>query len=310
MRNVELGTTGLQVSNVAQGLMRIDDKTDYQIRDLYKTARDCGINFFDHADIYGPTVHFCEARFGDALNLSSSEREQIYIQSKAGIVKDGPYFDFSADHIVGAVEGSLKALKTDYLDVLLLHRPDSLVEPEGVAEAFNKLEQSGKVRHFGVSNESPMYIELLKTAVTQPLVANQLQLSVTHAPIIAQGTAVNMVDEDQAIMRDGEVLSYSRIHRMTIQAWSPFQAGFFNGPFIGNPEYAELNEVLDELATKYDATPEGIAVSWITSHPAKMQVVLGTTNPERVRAAAGGSDIQLTRPEWYRLFRAAGHLVP
>lgn len=310
MRKVELGNSGVQVSNVSQGLMRIDNKTDQQIRDLYRTAREAGIDFFDHADIYGGVIHDCETRFGGALNLSSSEREEIYIQSKCGIVKDGPYFDFSHDHIIEAVNGSLAALKTDYLDVLLLHRPDSLVQPEEVARAFDELEQSGKVRHFGVSNETPMYIELLKTAVNQPLVANQLQLSVTHSPIIAQGLAVNMVDEDQAIMRDGEVLSYSRIHKMTIQAWSPFQAGFFNGPFIGNPNYKELNDVLDELAARYSVTPEGIAISWITTHPANMQVVLGTTTPERVTAAAAGSDIVLTKPEWYRVFKAADHLIP
>lgn len=310
MRTIELGSTGLQVPNVVLGLMRIADKTDEEIRTLYQTARDVGIDFFDHADIYGAEMHQCERRFAEALKLAPSEREQIVIQSKCGIVKDGPYFDFSYDHIMKSVESSLAALETSYLDVLLLHRPDTLVEPEEVARTFDELHAAGKVRYFGVSNEEPGQIDLLKTAVSQPLVANQLQLSITHAPMIAQGLAMNMVGVPQSVMLDAQVLTYSRINRMTIQAWSPFQSGFFSGPFIGNPEFPELNEVLDRLAKKYEVTNSAIATSWITTHPANMQVVLGTTTPQRVIDSAAGSDIKLTHAEWYELFRAAGYLVP
>jgi len=245
------------------------------------------------------------------MQLSRSARAAITLQTKAGIVKDGPYFDFSYEHLISSAEESLRALRTDYLDVLLLHRPDALVEPEEVARAFDELEAAGKVRAFGVSNHTPRQIDLLRTAVRQPLVANQLQLSITHAPIVAQGVASNMQGTDQSLTLDGGgVLDYCRVNRITVQAWSPFQAGFFTGVFIGSPEYTELNAVIDRLAKAYDVPPIAIATAWITRHPAHMQVVLGTTNPGRVTAAALGSDIPLTRPEWYELFRAAGHRVP
>ncbi|MFJ4225640.1 aldo/keto reductase family oxidoreductase [Microbacterium sp. NPDC089695] len=296
---------------VVAGMMRIDDKDDAQIRELYEAARTAGIDFFDHADIYGGSMHFCEDRFAAALDLAPSERDEIVLQTKCGIVPAQGMFDFSYDHIMRQVEGSLAALRTDRIDVLLLHRPDALVEPEEVARAFDELEASGKVRAFGVSNHTPRQIDLLRTAVRQPLVANQLQLSITHAPIIAQPVAANMVAEDQSIVRDGGgIVEYCRINGITVQAWSPFQGGFFTGVFLGNPEYAELNAVIDRLAASYGVEPIAIATAWITRHPAHMQVVLGTTTPERVRDAAAGADIDLTRAEWYELFRAAGHLVP
>jgi predicted oxidoreductase len=290
--------------------MRIQDKSDEEVRTLVSTARDAGITFLDHADVYGSSLHGCEQRFAEALKLSSSEREQFVIQSKAGIVREGPYFDFSYEHIVESVNGSLEALGTDYLDILLLHRPDALVEPEEVARAFNELSAAGKVRAFGVSNQTPRQIDLLRKHVTQPIVANQLQLSITHAPMIAQGVAANMQGLDQSIVRDDGIVDYCRLNDITIQAWSPFQAGFFDGPFLGSARHPELNAVVDRLAEKYGVPAEAIAVAWITRHPAQMQVVLGTTTPERVSAAALGSDLPLTRAEWYELFRAAGYTLP
>ncbi|WP_341974024.1 aldo/keto reductase [Microbacterium sp. LWO13-1.2] len=309
MKTVPFGSTTAPA--VIAGMMRITDKTDAQIRELYDTARAAGIDFFDHADIYGGSMHACEARFGDALQLSTAERAEIVLQTKCGIVPAQGMFDFSYEHIVTQVEGSLRALRTDFIDVLLLHRPDALVEPDEVARAFDELEAAGKVRAFGVSNHTPRQIDLLRTAVRQPLVANQLQLSITHAPIIAQPVAANMAAEEQSVGRDGGgIVDYCRINGITIQAWSPFQGGFFTGVFLGNPEYAELNAVIDRLAASYSVTPIAIATAWIIRHPANMQVVLGTTTPERVRDAAAGADIALTRPEWYELFRAAGHLLP
>ncbi|GAA0304343.1 aldo/keto reductase [Kineococcus aurantiacus] len=312
MRTVPLGTTGLQVPNVVLGLMRIAEMDDEAIRTLVATGREVGITMVDHADVYGGAPHRCEERFAQAVKLSSSEREQTVIQTKCGIVpgEDGAYFDFSYEHIISSVTGSLRALDTDYLDVLLLHRPDALVEPEGVAKAFDELHEAGKVRAFGVSNHTPGQLELLRKHVRQPLVANQLQLSITHAPLVAQGVAANMQGLDQSISRDYGTLDYCRLHDITVQAWSPFQAGFFDGVFLDNPKYPELNAVLDRLAAQYDVPTIAIATAWITRHPANMQVVLGTTNPDRVRAAAQGSDVPLTRAEWYELFRAAGYQVP
>jgi predicted oxidoreductase len=303
--------TEIVAPNVALGLMRIGEMSDEAIRALVGTAMDAGITFFDHAAVYGEEFHGCERRFGEAMNLTPSQRGGLILQTKCGIVKDdGPYFDYSYDHIIESVEGSLAALRTDYIDILLLHRPDALVEPEEVARAFESLHAAGKVRAFGVSNHTPGQIELLKRHVMQPLVANQLQLSITHANLIAQGTAANMDGLDQSISRDNGILDYCRLHDITVQAWSPFQAGFFNGPFLGNASYPELNAVIDRLALKYDVPPIAIAVAWITRHPANMQVVIGTTSLERVAGSALGSDVPLTRPEWYDLFRAAGHTIP
>ncbi|MFT3760956.1 aldo/keto reductase [Thauera sp.] len=316
MKTVPLGTTNRQVPNIIAGMMRIASLTDEQIRTLYATAREAGINFFDHADLYGFNhpgggTHLCERRFGEALKLSSSEREQIILQTKSGIVDKPWHYDQSYEHIVGAAERSLKALGTDYIDVLLLHRPDALVEPEEVARAFDHLESSGKVRMFGVSNHTPRQIDLLKTAVKQPIVANQIQLSVTHSPIIAQGLSSNMAGQNDSITRDGGgIVDYMRINKITPQAWSPFQKGFQDGVFFDSPDYPKLNAELNRLAKKYEVTPSAIAVAWITRHPAGFQVLLGTTTPKRVVEAAAGSNIPLTRGEWYGLIQAAGHNVP
>ena len=309
MKTHQLGTTGLTVSSVILGLMRIKTMSDAEIRTLYDTARDAGINFIDHADIYGGERHLCEKRFGESVTLSASERESLVIQTKTGIRKG--FFDFSKEHILKSVDESLAALRTEYIDVLLLHRPDALVEPDEVAAAFDALAAAGKVRNFGVSNHTPGQVELLKTAVKQPLVANQMQLSITHANLIAQGIAANMGHLDQSVSRDNDVLNYCRLNHITLQAWSPFQKGWFDGVFVGDrKDYAELNTALDEIAAAHGVTPTGIAVAWITRHPADIQVVLGTTNPQRVRDCAAGSDVRLSREEWYRLFRAAGHTLP
>lgn len=312
MRNVPLGSTGVSVPNVVAGMMRIDDKTDDEVRALYSASREAGIDFFDHADIYARSLHSAEERFAEALDLGSAERAEIRLQTKAGIVREGPYFDFSYDHLVSSVEESLRALRTDYVDVLLLHRPDALVEPSEVARAFDHLESSGKVRAFGVSNHTPRQIDLLRSAVRQPIVANQVQLSIAHAPLIVQGLAANMESAPQSSVLDGGgLIEYCRIEGITVQAWSPLQGTRGGGGvFLDNPEYAELNAVLDELATRHHVTPMAIAVAWITRHPAGMQVVLGTTTPERVTAAAAGSDLELSRAEWYALVRAAGYIVP
>lgn len=311
MKTFPMPGTDIVAPNVVLGLMRIADKTDDEVRELVRTARDAGIDFVDHADVYGGKLHHCERRFAEAMALSPSQRDEITIQTKAGIVTDGPYYDFSYEHIVKSVEGSLAALGTDRIDILLLHRPDALVEPEEVARAFDELESSGKVRAFGVSNHTPRQIDLLRRYVRQPIVANQLQLSITHEPIIAQGVSANMIAEQQSITIDGGgIVDYCRVNDITVQAWSPFQAGFFTGVFLGSPDYPELNAVIDRLAGQYDVPPIAIATAWITRHPARMQVVLGTTSPERVAGAAQGSELPLTRAEWYELFRAAGHLVP
>jgi predicted oxidoreductase len=313
VKTFTLPGTDITASNIVTGLMRIEDMTDAAIREMVATARDGGVNFFDTADVYGSSDHSAERRFGEATRWTQAEREAVYIQTKTGIVRteNGQHFDFSESHIREAVDGSLAALGTDYIDILLLHRPDALVEPDEVAAAFSRLAAQGKVRHFGVSNHTVGQIELLRASVEQPIVANQLQLSITHAPLIAEGIATNMQNLPQSIDRGAGILDYCRLNSITVQAWSPYQQGFFGGTFLGDREhYAELNDVIDGLAAKYGVPEIAIATAWITRHPANIQVVTGTTNPARIAGACLGSDLPLTREEWYGLFSAAGYTVP
>lgn len=305
MRTIRLGTSTLEVPVVAVGCMRMKSLNKNEAEHFVQAALEEGANFFDHADIYGAGA--CEEIFADAIHMNDDIREKIILQSKCGIRKG--MFDFSREHILASVDGILKRLKTDYLDVLLLHRPDALVEPEEVAEAFDLLASSGKVRHFGVSNQNPMQIQLLRKWVKQPIVANQLQLSITNATMISSGINVNM-ENDAAVNRDGSVLDYCRLNDITIQPWSPFQYGFFEGVFLGNDKFPELNQKIDEIAAKYEVTNTTIAIAWLLRHPARMQPVTGTMNPGRLRDCCKASDVYLTRQEWYEIYRAAGNVLP
>ncbi|QAY68120.1 aldo/keto reductase [Paenibacillus protaetiae] len=306
MKTIQIANTDLRASNIIMGNMRINQLSLSDTERLIRTALEEGINFFDHADIYGAGK--CETHFAEAIQMNDSIREQMILQSKCGI--RGGYFDFSKEHILTSADGILQRLNTDYLDVLLLHRPDTLMEPEEIAEAFDKLHSSGKVRYFGVSNFSPAQTELLQKYVKQKLVVNQIQLSIAHTPVIDSGITLNM-NIDQAINRDSSVLEYSRLKDITLQAWSPFQKGFFEGPFLGDMEqYPELNQKIDEIAAKYGVSNTAIAVAWITRHPANIQVVTGTTNVQRLKDCAAGSEIPLTREEWYGIYRASGKIVP
>ncbi len=306
MRTMKLGKSDLQTPVIAVGCMRINGLSKPEAERFVQTALDLGANFFDHADIYGDGA--CEEIFADAVGMNSTVREKLILQSKCGIRK-GVAFDFSKEHILKSAEGILKRLKTDYLDVLLLHRPDALVEPEEVAEAFDKLYESGKVRNFGVSNQNPMQIQLLQKSVKQPIIANQLQLSITNATMISQGLHVNMLD-NPAVNRDGSVLDFCRLNEITIQPWSPFQYGFFEGVFLGNEKFPELNARIDKIAARYGVSNTTIAIAWLLRHPAKMQPVTGTTNAERLRDCAKAADIRLTREEWYEIYLAAGNILP
>jgi len=306
MKNLSLANGKLQASVISLGCMRISGISETEAENVVKTALENGINFFDHADIYGGNGK-CEEVFAKAANITPQLREKLYLQSKCGI-RNG-YFDFSEEHILASVDGSLSRLNTEYLDVLLLHRPDSLMEPEEVASAFDKLQSSGKVRHFGVSNQNPSQIELLRKFVKQPILFNQLQLSVTNTGMIDSGFNVNTKFEI-GIDRDGSVLEYSRLHEITIQAWSPFQYGFFEGAFLDNEKFPELNAKINEIAEKYNVANTTIATAWILRHPANMQVVIGTMNAGRITDICKASDVNLTRPEWYEIYRAAGNKLP
>lgn len=305
MRTLKLGTSTLEVPVVAVGCFRIHSLDKKEAERFVHTALENGANFFDHADFYGGGT--CEEIFADAIRMNDDIRESIILQSKCGIRKG--MYDFSKEHILSSVDGILKRLKTDYLDILLLHRPDALAEPDEVADAFDKLESSGKVRHFGVSNHNPMQIQLLKKSVKQPIITNQLQLSVTNATMISSGINVNM-ENASAVNRDDSVLDFCRLHDITIQPWSPFQYGFFEGVFLGNEKFPELNRKIDDIAEKYEVRNTTIALAWLLRHPANMQPVIGTMNLSRLKDCIKASDIRLTREEWYEIYRAAGNVLP
>ncbi|WP_408009222.1 aldo/keto reductase family oxidoreductase [Pseudalkalibacillus sp. A8] len=305
MKKIKLGNSCLEVGEILLGCMRMSTLSKADARHVIENAMEHGVDLFDHADIYGGGES--ESVFADAIDMNPSVRENMVIQTKCAIRKG--FYDFSKEHIISSVEGSLKRLKTDYIDILLLHRPDALMEPEEVAEAFNELKESGKVRHFGVSNHNPMQIELLKRSLDQDLVINQMQFSIMHTPMIDAGVNVNMQHEG-SVMRDGGMLEYSRLNDMTIQAWSPFQYGMIKGPFVGNEDFPEVNTKLQELAEKYGVKDSAIAIAWILRHPANIQPVVGTMNPQRMAAIAKASEVKLTREEWYELYRAAGNNLP
>ena len=305
MKKIPLGQSSLEVSTLSLGCMRMGSRSAEEAVAVLEAAFESGITFFDHADIYNGGRS--EKVFASAVKQLGIPREEMHLQSKCGICKG--YFDFSKAHILKSVDGILSRLKTDYLDVLLLHRPDALMEPAEIGEAFAELKSKGKVRHFGVSNQNPTQIAFLQQALEMPLVANQLQFSIAHTPLIDHGLNVNMADAP-AINRDGGVLDYCQLHKITVQPWSPMQAGFFGGVFIGHPDYAELNEVLQRIATARGVDVSAVAIAWLLRHPAKMQPVLGTMTPQRIREMTRACEVVLTRPEWYELYRAAENRLP
>ena len=308
MRYITLGQDDKELSEIVLGMMRIKDKSVKEVEELVETALSVGINAFDLADIYG--LGRCEELLGLVLKNRPDLREKMWIQSKCGIrIEEFTYFDFSKDYIIKSVDGILQRLKIDYLDSLLLHRPDALMESDQVAEAFDLLYKQGKVRDFGVSNQNPMMMELLKKDVKQPLAVNQLQLSAAFTPGFESGFHVNMEDS-QAAMRDGSIFEYCKLHDVVIQAWSVLQFGYFKGNFVGNEKFQALNQVLDRLAIKYGVTSSTIAISWILRYPAKMQAIVGTTNPKHLIEASQATNFSLTRKEWYEIYLAAGNNLP
>ncbi|MFT8328975.1 MAG: aldo/keto reductase [Oenococcus oeni] len=320
MKQIELGQSGLNASQIALGVMRIDRKNAQEAAKTVSTAFDAGINYYDTADIYGAGKS--STIFGQALKDAGIDRNKIYIQTKIGIIlKNGQIngdgltglrYDFSREHLLSAVDIELQRLQTDHIDFLLLHRPDTLMEPEEIADAFSQLEASGKVLHFGVSNFTPYDIELVQQAVSQRLEVNQLQFALTHANMISENIQMNIdgsPDSDTHV-RTFDILTYMRLHKMTIQAWSPFQYGMFAGVFIDNPKFKELNDQLQTLADKYHSNKSAVAVAWILKHPANIQTILGSTSPEHIKQMTEVDDVHLSNQEWYDLYQAAGYKVP
>lgn len=308
MRYIKFGERQKEVSEVVLGLMRISEMTVDQVEDLIESALAVGINAFDIADCYGHGK--CEQILGEVLKRRPDLREKMWIQSKCGIrMEEFTYFDFSKEHILEAMDGILERLNVDYIDSLLLHRPDALMEPAEIAEAFDLLKSQGKVIDFGLSNQNPMMMALIQKDVNQPLVANQLQLSAAFTPSFDAGFHVNMKQE-AGIVRDSSIFEYCRLHDVVIQAWSVLQFDYFGGVFLGSEKYPELNHVLNRLAEKYHVSPSAVAIAWVLRYPVKMQAVIGTTKKARVAEAAKAAEIQLTRKEWYEIYLAAGNDLP
>jgi predicted oxidoreductase len=308
MKTINIANGPQSASAVILGCMRMPALSVQAAADMIRAAAQEGVNFYDHATCYGDGE--AETRFGNAFPLTGLKREEVYIQSKCGLHFDRKEFDWSKEDILASAEASLKRLKTDYLDVLLLHRPDLLFDPEEVAEAFDSLAQSGKVRHFGVSNVNPGQLELLKKYVKQPLVINQLQFSLDQTQLIDNGLYVNNLTTDRSTVRDNGLLDYCRLHDITIQAWSPLQFGMFKGCFVDHPDFPELNRVLDEMGEKYGVPKTAVAIAWILRHPAKMQAIAGTMNPDHLRDICAASKVNLTHNEWWQLYLASGKFLP
>lgn len=305
MKYLKFGNLREPVSVIGIGCMRIAGMSSDELDRYVRVSLEHGINFFDHADIYASGKS--EEIFGNLLSKDPALRNRMFLQSKCAI-HDSMY-DFSKEYILKSVDGILKRLQTTHLDSLLLHRPDALMEPEEVAEAFHILKDSGKVLNFGVSNMNRFQMEFLENKLSDGLAINQLQMSIAHTPLIDAGINVNMMS-DAAIMRDAGTLEYCRMKDAVIQTWSPLQKGFFGGTFIGSEEYKDLNAALNALAEKYHVTSDAVAYAWLLRFPAKMQVIIGTTNPDRIKNAAKAAEIELTRSEWYELYRAAGNKLP
>ncbi len=305
MDAIKIGNGEITASEISLGCMRMAGLSVKQASGVIGTALEEGINFFDHADIYGGGKS--EEIFSQAIGMTPRVREKIILQSKCGI--GNKCYDFSKKHILEAVDGSLKRLKTDYLDILLLHRPDALAEPEEIAEAFDELHRAGKVRYFGVSNHNPMQIELLGKYLNQRILVNQLQFGVMHTGMIDSGINVNM-HTDRSIDRDGSILDYCRLKNITVQAWSPFQYGFFEGVFLDNDKFPELNRKINEIAAARGIPNTAVAIAWILRHPAKIQPIVGTMNCGRLKDICKASGVELTRREWYDIYLAAGNPLP
>jgi predicted oxidoreductase len=315
VKTILIPNTGLEVSRLALGCMQLAAWNTEPVTPAEKKAAvavvtvavEAGINFFDHADIYA----YGKSESAFAAVWQEVAREDVILQSKCGIIVAGDprysgpgRYDFSYDHIISAVEGSLRRLQTEYLDILLLHRPDPLMEPEEVARAFDELDRGGKVNYFGVSNFNAWQMELLQSYLDQPLVVNQLELNLLHPHLVHEGIIVNQNDGPHALATG--ILDYCRLNDIQVQAWSPVAQGRLFAPAGDAPQHARhLAQLVAALAAEKETTPEAIALAWILRHPAGIQPIIGTTRPERVQASARADEVTLSREEWYRLLIAS-----
>lgn len=311
MKTISLGQNKIPAPAIIQGTMRFDGMTTKEVAAMFDLAMENGTNFIDTANCYGKPEGLVESIIGKTFAENPGLRQKLAVQSKGGITfyTDGrPYHNYSKEHLLKTLDASLGRLNTDYLDYFLLHRADALFRPEEIAEAFEIIKKQGKVLHFGVSNEVPYGIELIQKYCSMPIEVNQMQFSIVHADMCVQPIATNN-HEFYAVDRDGGILNYCRLKDITIQAWSPFQFGFIDGVFIDNPKYQKVNDAMQKVADNYGVNKTTIAVAWILRHPANMQVVCGTTRPERFTDCCKACDIELTYEDWYNIYLAAGYPI-
>lgn len=317
MRTMKLGNTNLEVPVIAVGLMHLNKLDVHQAEEYIANCLDMGLNFFENADIYGVDgQHFgyCEELFAEAAHMSPSVRDKMILQTKCGFTDLLPgqskpeMINLSKEYILQEANDSLKRLRTDYIDVYMLHAPDALADPEEIAEALDELYTSGKIRYVGVSNFNTTELMLLQKYVKQPIITNQLMMSVVNSGVISRGMYVNM-DDDCAINRDGGVLDYCRLNDITVQCWSTMQSGYMGGCFLGDPNYKELNTKIEEVAEKYSVPTSAIALAWLLRHPAHLLPISGTMNIKHLADNAQAANVELTRREWYEIWKAAGNFV-
>ncbi|MGJ3239047.1 MAG: aldo/keto reductase [Anaerolineae bacterium] len=318
METYQIPQTELQTSRLAYGTWHLggswdseplSDDLKQRADQLIHTAVEHGITLIDLADIY--TRGKSDEAVGHVIKQDPSLRDKILLQAKSGIVLPDELFsgsiahyDFSYENLTRKVESTLQRLNTDYVDLLLLHRPDPLVEPAEVARAFDDLNQSGKVRYFGVSNHTPMQIELLKQYLDQPLVINQIEINILHNDLINDGIVANTTNAGYTGARG--TLDYCRANQMLIQAWSPVAGGQLFTRDDNAPEHVkDTAQLIRELAETHQTTPSAIALAWLLRHPAPIQPILGTLKAERIAESVLADAVTLSRLEWYQLLAAA-----
>lgn len=325
MQVMPIEKRGITTSRLILGCMGLGgewDQSPSTREDILKTERvidaalSTGITMFDHADIY--KMGKAEKVFGEILKSRPELRGNMVLQSKCGIRfadgKNPGRYDFSKNYILDSVDGILSRLKTEYLDILLLHRPDPLMEPEEVAEAFETLKKSGKVRHFGVSNMSASQIQFLNAYCTEPMIVNQLNMSLKEIDWLEQGVLVNQKEGTRVNFPDGTI-EYCRLNNVQIQAWGPLANGNYSGRTIDTPSQSVLatKELVEKMAREKETSTEAIVLGWLMRHPAMIQPVIGTTNPDRIikcQDAVRQAEI-MTREEWYALYTTSrGNKLP
>lgn len=324
MKTIPLHRRGIPVSPLVLGCMGlgggwnrnpITAENIKQAHEAIESALSIGINLFDHADIY--TYGKAERVFGEVLREQPHLRENMFIQSKCGIrFKENSgvpgRYDFSEEHIRRSVDGILERLGVEYIDFLLLHRPDPLMDPEEVAKTIHDLKSSGKVRWFGVSNMSAGQIRLLQSYCEEPFLINQLEMSLAKMGWLETGVLVNHGEAAENIFPEG-TLEYCRLENIQLQAWAPLAQGVFSGNSLDKQrESIKLTaKLVQEMAEQKQTTPEAIVLSWLMTHPAGIQPVIGTVNPDRIQACADAGKITLTREEWYTLYVSSrGRALP